>query len=143
MFNHLIEKVMHFLKIIWTFQENTTIFKILYHLETYSFFQSKSNAELFRAILVFKLCGVDFLVQQNQRILATMRVTLGKSLFKKALKATFYGHFVAGETKEEVDFFFLNFLLYFIFLKDIFFMRAHSRTSKRNSSDCFFSFEKF
>ncbi|PAV89864.1 hypothetical protein WR25_03018 [Diploscapter pachys] len=66
-------------------------------------FKSKSNTELFRAILVFKLCGVDFLVQQNQRILATMRATLGKNLFKKALKATFYGHFVAGETKEEVE----------------------------------------
>ncbi|EGT48056.1 hypothetical protein CAEBREN_24197 [Caenorhabditis brenneri] len=65
-------------------------------------FKSKSNTELVRALLVLRLCGVQTLVNQNQMILATMRRVLGKNLFKKTLKNTFYGHFVAGETEEEV-----------------------------------------
>ena len=67
-----------------------------------TFFQSKSNTELVRALVVLRLCGVQTLVNQNQMILATMRRVLGKNLFKKTLKNTFYGHFVAGETEEEV-----------------------------------------
>ncbi|CAL2039349.1 unnamed protein product [Caenorhabditis brenneri] len=65
-------------------------------------FKSKSNTELVRALVVLRLCGVQTLVNQNQMILATMRRVLGKNLFKKTLKNTFYGHFVAGETEEEV-----------------------------------------
>uniref|UniRef100_A0AC34QTB5 Proline dehydrogenase n=1 Tax=Panagrolaimus sp. JU765 TaxID=591449 RepID=A0AC34QTB5_9BILA len=65
-------------------------------------FKSKTNFELFRALIVLRLCTVNFLVQNNQRILAILRRTLGETLFKKILKATFYGHFVAGETREEV-----------------------------------------
>lgn len=42
------------------------------------------------------------LVDQNQAILSMMKRVLGKKLFKETLKNTFYGHFVAGETEEEV-----------------------------------------
>uniref|UniRef100_A0A914YTR0 Proline dehydrogenase n=1 Tax=Panagrolaimus superbus TaxID=310955 RepID=A0A914YTR0_9BILA len=65
-------------------------------------FKSKTNFELFRALLVLRLCSVDFLVQQNQRILQLLRKTLGPTLFKRILKSTFYGHFVAGENLEEI-----------------------------------------
>jgi len=65
-------------------------------------FKSKTNYELLRALIVLRLCSIDFLVQHNQRILQILRKSLGKSLFKRLLKSTFYGHFVAGETREEV-----------------------------------------
>ncbi|KAF8373769.1 prdh-1 [Pristionchus pacificus] len=65
-------------------------------------FKSKSNLDLIRALVVLKMCAIKPLVQHNQAILATMRRILGKNLFKKALKNSFYGHFVAGETTEEV-----------------------------------------
>uniref|UniRef100_A0A8R1DN91 Proline dehydrogenase n=1 Tax=Caenorhabditis japonica TaxID=281687 RepID=A0A8R1DN91_CAEJA len=65
-------------------------------------FKSKSNADIIRALVVLKLCGVQTLVNQNQIILAAMRRILGKTVFRSTLKNTFYGHFVAGETEEEV-----------------------------------------
>ncbi|CAD6191316.1 unnamed protein product [Caenorhabditis auriculariae] len=66
-------------------------------------FKSKTNSELIRALVVLRLCSVGWLVQKNQAILATLRNVLGSTLFKKVLKSTFYGHFVAGETKTEVE----------------------------------------
>ncbi|KAI1733152.1 hydroxyproline dehydrogenase [Ditylenchus destructor] len=65
--------------------------------------KSKSNKDLIRALLVFRMCTVDFLVQNNQRLLQLLRSITGKTLFSRILKATFYGHFVAGETQEEVN----------------------------------------
>ncbi|CAI4221836.1 unnamed protein product [Auanema sp. JU1783] len=66
-------------------------------------FKSKSNSEVIRALVVLRLCGINFLVQHNHHILGVMRRILGKNLFKKVLKSTFYGHFVGGETKAEVE----------------------------------------
>lgn len=66
-------------------------------------FKSKSNFELARALLVFRCCQIDFLVQNNQRILRILRKALGLELFKRLLKSTFYGQFVAGEALEEVS----------------------------------------
>ncbi|CAD5226780.1 unnamed protein product [Bursaphelenchus xylophilus] len=65
-------------------------------------FKSKSNWELFRALLVLHACGVNYLVQHNQQILSALRKAVGPTLFKKILKSTFYGHFVAGERRQEV-----------------------------------------
>ncbi|CAJ0580069.1 unnamed protein product, partial [Mesorhabditis spiculigera] len=65
-------------------------------------FKSKSNGELLRAISVLQACEYDFLVQNNMRILNTLRRVLGKSLFTKLLQKTFYGHFVAGQDEKEV-----------------------------------------
>uniref|UniRef100_A0A7E4VVN1 Proline dehydrogenase n=1 Tax=Panagrellus redivivus TaxID=6233 RepID=A0A7E4VVN1_PANRE len=66
-------------------------------------FKSKTNSELIRALAVLKLCGVNFLVQNNIAILHSLRKALGDTLFKKVLKSTFYGHFVAGETLDEIE----------------------------------------
>lgn len=52
--------------------------------------------------MVLRLCSVDFLVQHNQQLLQTLRKTVGGGLFKKILRSTFYGHFVAGENQTEV-----------------------------------------
>lgn len=65
-------------------------------------FKSKTNADLIRGLLVFRMCSINLLVQNNQRILQILRKILGRPLFKTLLKSTFYGHFVAGETQKEV-----------------------------------------
>ncbi|KAK6045252.1 hypothetical protein COOONC_17243 [Cooperia oncophora] len=62
---------------------------------------SKSNTDIIRALLVLRLCGIDPIVKNNQKILSILRATLGQSLFKKILKGTFFGHFVAGERARE------------------------------------------
>jgi hypothetical protein len=49
------------------------------------------------------MCNVDFLVKHNQQILHSLRKAIGASLFKRILKSTFYGHFVAGENQKEVS----------------------------------------
>lgn len=49
------------------------------------------------------MCNIDFLVKHNQQILQALRKALGATLFKRVLKSTFYGHFVAGETRQEVS----------------------------------------
>ncbi|KAE9421483.1 hypothetical protein Angca_004814, partial [Angiostrongylus cantonensis] len=66
-------------------------------------FKSKSNSDILRALLVLRILAVESVVRHNQRILATLRATLGLSLFKKLLKRTFFGHFVAGEDRKEVE----------------------------------------
>ncbi|KAK0398642.1 hypothetical protein QR680_002689 [Steinernema hermaphroditum] len=66
-------------------------------------FKSKSNFDLIRGLVVLRLCTVDFLVQNNQKILQYLRKALGANLFKSVLKSSFYGQFVAGETRVEVE----------------------------------------
>ncbi|GAB1599583.1 proline dehydrogenase 1, mitochondrial-like [Argonauta hians] len=65
-------------------------------------YRSKTNFELIRALLVFNLCSVRFLVDNNKEILKWVRRILGKTLFTKLMKATFYGQFVAGEDQDDI-----------------------------------------
>ncbi|KAK6023253.1 hypothetical protein OSTOST_11021, partial [Ostertagia ostertagi] len=62
---------------------------------------ANQTADIIRALLVLRICGIEPMVKHNQRILSVLRATLGQSLFKKLLKSTFFGHFVAGESREE------------------------------------------
>ncbi|VDO86516.1 unnamed protein product [Haemonchus placei] len=66
-------------------------------------FKSKTNTDIIRALLVLRLCSIDALVKNNHKILGALRAVLGQTLFKKLLKSTFFGHFVAGESREEVE----------------------------------------
>nr|CAI5821410.1 unnamed protein product [Callosobruchus analis] len=54
-------------------------------------FKSKTNFELIRAYVVYTLCSIEFLVDNNM-----------KKLFILLMKATFYGHFVAGEDQYKI-----------------------------------------
>jgi len=65
-------------------------------------FKSKSNFELLRGFLVFQLCSINFLLDNQKMLLDTSRMLLGKNLFNKLMKNTFYGHFVAGEDKDDI-----------------------------------------
>lgn len=60
-------------------------------------YRSKSNAQLFRAWFVLKLCSWSFLVDNNKKLLALCQKVLPKKWFHLLMKSTFYGHFVAGE----------------------------------------------
>ncbi|XP_022342294.2 proline dehydrogenase 1, mitochondrial-like isoform X1 [Crassostrea virginica] len=60
-------------------------------------YRSKTTGEIARGLFVFNMCSIPFLVNHNKTILKWSRKVLGKQLFCKIMKATFYGHFVAGE----------------------------------------------
>jgi proline dehydrogenase len=65
-------------------------------------FAVKSEAELWRGLLVFKLCAVRPLVTNARLLLNVGEKMLGRRLMHAILRQTFFGHFCAGETDEEV-----------------------------------------
>lgn len=65
-------------------------------------YMSKSNAELLRSLLVFKMCGVNLIVDNSMLLTKISSRILGQMLFKKMMKLSFYGHFVAGENHDEI-----------------------------------------
>uniref|UniRef100_A0A8C6TL80 Proline dehydrogenase n=1 Tax=Neogobius melanostomus TaxID=47308 RepID=A0A8C6TL80_9GOBI len=65
-------------------------------------YKSKSNLELLRSLLVFKLCTFDFLVERNKELIDLSRKLLGQRLFGTMMKMTFYGQFVAGEDSNSI-----------------------------------------
>jgi hypothetical protein len=65
-------------------------------------FKAKSNLDLLRGYLVFQLCSIKFLVDNQKRILDLTRKVFGKHLFSIIMKSTFYGHFVAGQDQQDI-----------------------------------------
>ncbi|XP_069569914.1 proline dehydrogenase 1, mitochondrial isoform X2 [Brachyistius frenatus] len=65
-------------------------------------YKSKSNVELLRSLVVFKLCTVDILVEKNKELMDLSRKLLGQWMFEKMMKMTFYGQFVAGEDHNSI-----------------------------------------
>eukprot|EP00195_Chlamydomonas_chlamydogama_P012380 CAMPEP_0202907550 /NCGR_PEP_ID=MMETSP1392-20130828/43042_1 /ASSEMBLY_ACC=CAM_ASM_000868 /TAXON_ID=225041 /ORGANISM="Chlamydomonas chlamydogama, Strain SAG 11-48b" /LENGTH=585 /DNA_ID=CAMNT_0049596507 /DNA_START=23 /DNA_END=1777 /DNA_ORIENTATION=+ len=66
-------------------------------------FQGRSTAELLRAILVFRICGIDYFVRNADQLLALSRKTLGAGITNAVIKHTFFNHFCAGENTQEVS----------------------------------------
>lgn len=66
-------------------------------------FKSKTTWEVLRALLVFQMCGIQSLVDNNEKLLKLGQKLLGKRLFAVLMKATFYGHFVAGEDQIKIQ----------------------------------------
>ncbi|KAK4471014.1 hypothetical protein MN116_006514 [Schistosoma mekongi] len=64
---------------------------------------AKSNSEIIRALLVFKLCSFPTLVKHNKKLMSISRKLLGKYLFRRIMMMTFYGHFVAGENETSIQ----------------------------------------
>jgi len=60
-------------------------------------FKSKTTWEVMRALLVFNVCGVNMIVDNNERLMKIGQKLLGKKLFAMVMKQSFYGQFVAGE----------------------------------------------
>jgi len=65
-------------------------------------YRSKKTSEVARAYLVLSLCGVKPLVENNDKLMKLGQKILGKTLFGHLMKQSFYGHFVAGEDKEDI-----------------------------------------
>eukprot|EP00735_Rhodelphis_limneticus_P006599 TRINITY_DN19023_c0_g1::TRINITY_DN19023_c0_g1_i1::g.21570::m.21570 TRINITY_DN19023_c0_g1::TRINITY_DN19023_c0_g1_i1::g.21570 ORF type:complete len:580 (+),score=139.17,sp/Q9WU79/PROD_MOUSE/38.80/3e-114,Pro_dh/PF01619.13/1.2e-71,EF-hand_8/PF13833.1/1.2e-05,EF-hand_8/PF13833.1/6.2e+03,EF-hand_1/PF00036.27/0.00031,EF-hand_7/PF13499.1/0.0014,EF-hand_5/PF13202.1/0.0038,EF-hand_6/PF13405.1/1e+04,EF-hand_6/PF13405.1/0.016,ATG19_autophagy/PF12744.2/5.3e+02,ATG19_autophagy/PF12744.2/0.17,Peptidase_C80/PF1 len=65
-------------------------------------FASKSTAELWRALIVFKLCSFPLIVQNSQALYNLSKKYLGRSLTEFGLKQTFFGHFCAGVSGEDL-----------------------------------------
>lgn len=65
-------------------------------------FKSKSSLELLRGYLVFQLCSLNFLIDNQKFLLNFSRRILGKRLFSQLMRMTFYGHFVAGEDQNDI-----------------------------------------
>ena len=65
-------------------------------------FKAKSNLALLRGYIVFQLCSIRFLVENQKRILDLTQKVFGKRLFSLIMKSTFYGHFVAGKDQQDI-----------------------------------------
>ncbi|XP_075070848.1 proline dehydrogenase 1, mitochondrial [Mixophyes fleayi] len=65
-------------------------------------YKSKPTWELLRSLLVFWLCSVNSVVDNNQQLLQLARKVLGQRLFEILMKMTFYGQFVAGEDQDSI-----------------------------------------
>ncbi|XP_062919101.1 hydroxyproline dehydrogenase isoform X2 [Mobula hypostoma] len=66
-------------------------------------YRAKSNWELLRALLVFRLCSFPWLVNNAGKMMQWSSRLLGRRLFEWLMKVTVYGQFVAGETVPEIQ----------------------------------------
>ncbi|MDP2438277.1 MAG: proline dehydrogenase family protein [archaeon] len=66
-------------------------------------FAQLDNLALLRAWFVFKLCSWDWLVQHSQQLLGLSGKVLGSRLTLGIVRRTFFAHFCAGETADEVE----------------------------------------
>ncbi|KAK0159587.1 hypothetical protein PV327_010683 [Microctonus hyperodae] len=65
-------------------------------------FKSKTTLELIRAYIVYQICSIEYVVENNMKFMKLANKILGERLFKMFMKSTFYGHFVAGEDENEI-----------------------------------------
>ncbi|XP_033195476.1 proline dehydrogenase 1, mitochondrial [Bombus vosnesenskii] len=65
-------------------------------------FKSKTTKELLRAYIVYQLCTIEYIAENNMKLMKLSKQLLGEKLFTKLMKATFYGHFVAGEDEVQI-----------------------------------------
>lgn len=65
-------------------------------------FKGKTTPELMRAYLVYQLLSIPPIVTYNLALTKFSRKILGDKLFKLLMKASFYGHFVAGEDEKSI-----------------------------------------
>eukprot|EP01064_Diplonema_japonicum_P023502 TRINITY_DN3393_c0_g4_i1.p1 TRINITY_DN3393_c0_g4~~TRINITY_DN3393_c0_g4_i1.p1 ORF type:complete len:582 (+),score=116.27 TRINITY_DN3393_c0_g4_i1:55-1800(+) len=67
-------------------------------------YKSKTNMELLRAIVVFRLCTIQPLVRNAQKLIKMGEMTVGKRLTNDVLvKRTFFKHFCGGENIDEIQ----------------------------------------
>lgn len=66
-------------------------------------FKYKTTSELVKAYLVFMMCSCGFIVTHSESLTKYGRKFLGEKLFSAFMKMTFFGHFVAGENREEAE----------------------------------------
>ncbi|CAF1215173.1 unnamed protein product [Rotaria sordida] len=65
-------------------------------------YRYRHDMELLRGYLVFRIFSINFLVNHQDKIAYWGRRILGNWLFKTIFKITAFGHFVGGETPQEI-----------------------------------------
>lgn len=66
-------------------------------------FEGVSNVALWRALAVFRICSSQMLVSRSAELLNISTRVLGENFTMSLLRKTFFGHFCAGETADEVE----------------------------------------
>lgn len=65
-------------------------------------YRSKSLFELFRALVVFSMFSFDKVVEHHKTLLKMIEKVFGEKVFKRLMKLTFFGHFIAGENQQDI-----------------------------------------
>ncbi|CAF1543467.1 unnamed protein product [Rotaria magnacalcarata] len=65
-------------------------------------YRYRRSMELLRGYLVYRLFSINFLVNNQVKIAEWGERILGARLFRSLLKLTAFGHFVGGETSQEI-----------------------------------------
>ncbi|UJR25211.1 hypothetical protein I4U23_006563 [Adineta vaga] len=65
-------------------------------------YRYRRNLELLRGYFVYRLFSINFLVNNQNKIADWGHRLLGEKIFQKILKYTAFGHFVGGESPEEI-----------------------------------------
>ncbi|XP_054272368.1 proline dehydrogenase 1, mitochondrial-like [Macrosteles quadrilineatus] len=65
--------------------------------------KSKTTWEVLRGLIVFQMCSINYLVNNNAKLMKLAKSVLGNAIFANIMRATFYGQFVAGEDEAKID----------------------------------------
>lgn len=76
--------------------------KIIDFNDAKSSFKNKTLPELLTGKLVFTLCQMRFLVERSETLVKLSYKLLGFELTNAVLRATFFGHFCAGEDEDSI-----------------------------------------
>lgn len=66
-------------------------------------YRYRRSLELLRGYLVYRIFSINFLVNNQTKLADWGQKLLGRRLFQMAMKSTAFGHFVGGETAEEIQ----------------------------------------
>ncbi|XP_072048238.1 hydroxyproline dehydrogenase-like [Amphiura filiformis] len=66
-------------------------------------FANRSSKQLLRALFSLQCCSHNILVQNSMKLMKLGQRIMGERLFSAVMKATIYGHFVAGEKSATID----------------------------------------
>ncbi len=63
-------------------------------------FQNKTTWEIMRALLVFRLCSIQWIVKSSEKLIHLSRSILGDAIPFWFIRHTFFRHFTAGDEKD-------------------------------------------
>jgi proline dehydrogenase len=70
--------------------------------DTRTSYSNFTTTELIRAFIVLKICGIQPLVANAEKLLKLSYKMLGKTITEAVVRSTFFSHFCAGETAQQV-----------------------------------------
>jgi proline dehydrogenase len=70
--------------------------------DTRTSYSNFTTTELIRAFIVLRICGIQPLVANAEKLLKLSYRVLGETITEAVVRSTFFSHFCAGETAQEV-----------------------------------------